>query len=79
MPWDPTPPRLPTKRDSRKVTFIVRSRCWRRDGAGWDCGYNYHGCSELIASQTNGCEFGKTISRLLRNLRLVGIRTQWPD
>ena len=79
MPWDPTPPRLPTKRDSRKVTFIVRSRCWRRDGVGWDCGYSYHGCSELIASQTNGCEFGKTISWLLRNLRLVGIRTQWPD
>jgi hypothetical protein len=24
------------KRDSRKVTFIVRSRCWRRDAAGWD-------------------------------------------
>jgi hypothetical protein len=32
------------------------------------CGYNYHGCSE-IALQTNGCKSGKTISRLLRNLR----------
>ena len=35
-PWDPTPLRLPTKCDSRKVSVITRSGCWQRDGVGRD-------------------------------------------
>jgi hypothetical protein len=43
------------------------------------CGYNYHGCSELIASQTNGCESGKTISKIKGGVKghwILSVRAQ---
>ena len=62
--------RLPTKPDSRKVTL---QRAGDADGAMRQvgtCGYTYHCYSETIASRNeiNGCESGKPISRMLRNL-----------